>query len=168
MKWGCIKCGVEIPQHTEYCSECEDKQFTKIGGFLYLPLLGLFITALSHLVASYESFKYLVDNFYHLFFDAKLFFIGTFTISLVVFLAAAWVISVFLRKKKSLPKLYIGLMLLLIVLTALNTWMLSVLIPGIYIGSEELVPLLRLIISACIWIPYFLKSVRVKRTFINP
>ncbi|QMI04258.1 DUF2569 domain-containing protein [Citrobacter sp. RHB25-C09] len=167
MQWGCIKCGVEIPQHTEYCSACEEKQFRKIGGFLYLPLLGLFVTALSHLVAAGEALKYLIDNLEGLFFEAKLFFIGSFTISLVIFLSAAYVISVFLRKKKTLPKLYIGLVVLLIVLTSFNTWMLSALIPGVVIGSDELLPLFRLMISACIWIPYFIKSVRVKRTFVN-
>ncbi|WP_227675395.1 DUF2569 family protein [Klebsiella sp. WP3-S18-ESBL-05] len=45
--------------------------------------------------------------------------------------------------------------------------MLYRLIPGVNIGYNELVPVFRNVISAFIWIPYFITSVRVKRTFIR-
>ncbi|MGP4128687.1 hypothetical protein OJE16_02305 [Pantoea tagorei] len=47
-KWTCIKCDNEISQYQEYCAECEEKQYRKIGGFLYLPLLSLFALGYSY------------------------------------------------------------------------------------------------------------------------
>lgn len=167
MQWGCIKCGVEIPQDTEYCAECEEKQFRKIGGFLYLPLISLFIHAVSNLAAIYDAFKYLIENYDYLSFDVRLFFAGTALICFILFLATAYIIPVFLKRKKQLPKLYICLYISIILLTSLNVYMLYALIPGVTIGYDELSPVLRLVISSCIWIPYFIKSERVKRTFVN-
>ncbi|WP_244664789.1 DUF2569 family protein [Candidatus Symbiopectobacterium sp. 'North America'] len=48
---------------------------------------------------------------------------------------------------------------------SLNVYMLYILIPGVKIGHNELAPVFRNVISALIWIPYFITSVRVKRTF---
>lgn len=43
-----------------------------------------------------------------------------------------------------------------------NTYLLYILIPGAEIGYNELVPVFRNVITALIWIPYFITSVRVK------
>ena len=47
-KWTCITCDKEIPQHLEYCAECEEKRYRKIGGLLYLPLINILFIAYSY------------------------------------------------------------------------------------------------------------------------
>lgn len=34
--------GKEIPQYAEYCDECAEKRMSRIGGWLWLPLITLF------------------------------------------------------------------------------------------------------------------------------
>lgn len=44
-KWVCIQCGEkEIPQYAEYCDECAEKRMSRIGGWLWLPLITLFLS----------------------------------------------------------------------------------------------------------------------------
>ncbi|HHQ4304972.1 TPA: DUF2569 family protein [Serratia fonticola] len=38
---------------------------------------------------------------------------------------------------------------------------------GVEVDSDMLTSMARTLIGACIWIPYFLVSVRVKRTFVR-
>lgn len=167
MEWGCIKCGKEIPQYAEFCPECEEKQFRKIGGFLYLPLLGLIITATSYLFAMTQAFKVIVESYWHIIPEAKIFFVSSLLTYLAMFMLTIFTLSLFLRKKKSLPKVYMLFLILIIVTMSVNTYLLYRLIPGITIGYNELVPIFRNLITALIWIPYFRVSVRVKKTFVH-
>ncbi len=167
MEWGCTKCGVEIPQEREFCDTCEEKNLRKIGGFLFLPLIGLVVAAASYLFAMNDAFKFMTENYSHLEINAKIFFILSLAIYIGEFLFTIIVLSFFLKKKKSLPKLFILFLISVIATLSLNVYMLYIFIPGVKIGYNELIPIFRNIISALIWIPYFLKSVRVKRTFIH-
>ncbi|EKN4879337.1 DUF2569 family protein [Yersinia enterocolitica] len=167
MEWGCTKCGVEIPQEREFCDKCEEKNFRKIGGFLFLPLIGLVVTAASYLFAMTDAFRVMTKNYSHLNVNAKIFFMLSLAIYIVCFLFSVTVLSFFLKKKKFLPKLYILFLISVVATMSLNIYMLYMLIPDVKIGYNELVPIFRNVISALIWIPYFITSVRVKRTFIR-
>ena len=167
MEWGCTKCGVEIPQEREFCDKCEEKHFRKIGGFLFLPLIGLVVTIASYLFAMTDVFKVMTENYSHLNVNAKIFFIFSLVIYIGEFLFTVTVLSFFLKKKKFLPKLYILFLISVVATMSLNVYMLYILIPGVKIGYNELAPIFRNVISALIWIPYFITSVRVKRTFIR-
>ncbi len=167
MEWDCIKCGVDIPQDREFCDKCEEKHFRKIGGFLFLPLIGLVVTAAFYLVSMTDVFKILIENHYQLNVNAKIFFILSLTIYLAEFLLSVAVFSFFLKKKSFLPKLYILFLISIVATMSLNIYLVHMLIPAAKIGYSELAPLFRNVISALIWIPYFITSVRVKRTFIQ-
>lgn len=167
MLWGCIKCGQKIPQYSELCTECEEKQFRKIGGLLYLPLIGLIVSALFHLFALATMFKMITVNYWHVDTGPKIFFSSSLLIYVMMFLLTIFTLSLFLKKKKSLPKMYVLFLVSIVVTMSINVFLLYKLIPGVTIGHDELVPVFRNIISALIWIPYFMTSVRVKRTFIK-
>lgn len=167
MEWGCIKCGLEIPQDREFCDKCEEKQFRKIGGFLFLPLIGLIVTAASYLFAMTEAFKVMTEGFADLNQSARMFFILSLVLYIVGFLFTVVVLSLFLKRKKLLPKLYILFLILVVLIASLNVYFFYVFIPVVKIGYNELVPIFRNVISALIWIPYFVTSVRVKRTFVR-
>lgn len=165
MEWGCTKCGVEIPQDREFCDKCEEKHFRKIGGFLFLPLIGLIVSAASYLFVMTDAFKFLTENYAHLNENAKVFFMLSIAIYIGEFLFAVTVLSFFLKKKKRLPKLFILFLISVVATMSLNIYLLYRLIPSAKIGYNELVPVFRNVITALIWIPYFVTSVRVKRTF---
>jgi len=125
------------------------------------------VTAASYLFAMTDAFKFTIENYSHLNTHAKIFFMLSLAIYIGEFLFTATVLSFFIRKKKSLPKLYILFLISVITTMSLNTYLLYVLIPDAEIGYNELVPIFRNVITALIWIPYFIISVRVKRTFIR-
>lgn len=102
MEWGCTNCGVEIPQDREFCDKCEEKHFRKIGGFLFLPLIGLIVTAASYLFVMTDAFKFLTENYAQLNANAKIFFILSIAIYIGEFLFSVTVLSFFLKKKKLL------------------------------------------------------------------
>ncbi|ADU68841.1 DUF2569 family protein [Pantoea sp. At-9b] len=167
MEWGCTKCGVEIPQDREFCDKCEEKHFRKIGGVLFLPLIGLIVTAASYLFSMTDAFKVMTENYSHLNANAKTFFILSLAIYIGQFLFTVTVLSFFLKKKKILPTFYIFFLISVVATMSLNVYLLYMLIPNVKIGYNELVPVFRNVITALIWIPYFMTSVRVKRTFIR-
>ena len=39
----CIQCDNEALKGSDFCEACETKEFKKIGGWLYLPALGLLV-----------------------------------------------------------------------------------------------------------------------------
>lgn len=111
--------------------------------------------------------RVMTENYSHLNVNAKIFFMLSLAIYIVCFLFSVTILSFFLKKKKFLPKLYILFLISVVATMSLNIYMLYMLIPDVKIGYNELVPIFRNVISALIWIPYFITSVRVKRTFIR-
>lgn len=168
MKWGCIKCGTEIPQDREFCDVCEERQFKKIRGFLVLPFAGLFLMGFIFPVEiTGFFFKIITINYNNLTENGKLYFLISMFIDSVMFLFITYIISLFIKKKKTLPKAYIGLIIATIATMSFKLYLYFILLSPSSIGYNELVPIFRNILSAFIWIPYFLVSERVKRTFVN-
>jgi hypothetical protein len=125
------------------------------------------VTAASYLFAMTDAFKVMTENYSHLNANAKIFLILSLAIYIGEFLFTVTVLSFFLKKKKFLPKLFILFLISIVATMSLNVYMFYMLIPGVKIGYNELIPIFRNVISALIWIPYFITSVRVKRTFIR-
>lgn len=170
MKWTCINCDKEISQDREYCDDCEAKQFRKIGGFLYLPLIGLFIGAFGWVILLAEAIKTMfVLDFNHIL-RTKLFafLCFEFVFQLLFFLFSIYLISIFFRRKKTLPKLYIYFTLAVIIYMSLDLYFGMNVFPGLVkLEYDTVKPVIRNIIAALIWIPYFITSMRVRKTFIN-
>jgi len=166
-KWTCIKCDTEISQYQEYCAECENKQFRKIGGFLYLPLLNLFVLGYSY----FSSLQITLQAGFYTAGRAPLaqssyFFIAS-GVNVIALLYIIYTGSLFLRKKKSLPLAYTLLLAVGVALMLIDLACTKSLFPEISLGYQQIMPVVRHIIHACIWIPYFHYSVRVKKTFIR-
>ncbi|MDD5194843.1 MAG: DUF2569 family protein [Candidatus Omnitrophica bacterium] len=153
----------------------EKNKISGIGGWLILPTIGIFISSVMYFVNIFRKLSFLGSseyeklilqysglgmlNLYELFFQ---FF------ALVLFLNIVWL---FFRKKIFLPKAMISLMWIVFSFSLIDfIWGLNV------FGSEDalvLIFLLKstnvigLLIASIIWTAYFLKSRRVKNTFIN-
>lgn len=162
----CIQCDEQALEGGDYCAKCEEKAFKKIGGWLYLPALGLLATLLVNAFSIIVTLRLLLDNAGQL--PGVLQGVLYFELSAFagLFLLALYVSSLFVRKKRQLPKSYIALLVAGIAILGIDAW-LGYRYLDIPLSYDTVSPIVRSVIGACIWIPYFLVSVRVKRTFVR-
>ncbi|CCK77556.1 conserved hypothetical protein [Oleispira antarctica RB-8] len=79
-----------------------------------------------------------------------------------------YIAFIFFSKKVIFPKVYIGALLFSIAFIAIDAFAMTLVLPDEPIfDPETMKELFRSLISAIIWIPYMLKSKRVKATFTN-
>lgn len=162
----CIECDNPAQPDADYCAQCEAKAFKKIGGWLYLPALGLLATLLINASSAFYTLKVLLDNYAWFSGAVRGVLLTELVLFSGLFLLALYVSSLFIRKKRQLPRFYIGMLLYGLALLCLDLW-LGHRYLDVALSYENVVPIGRTLISVCIWIPYFIVSVRVKRTFIN-
>lgn len=162
----CIQCDKQALKDSDFCADCEDREFKKIRGWLYVAALGLILSILSAILSINTSIRVLMEYyaqidsarrgilFFELFAWLGLFGFSVFTSSL------------FFRKKRLLPRCYIALLVMWVAFMAIDLLLAHQFlgVPYIYATVQ---PLIRNTLSACIWIPYFIVSVRVKRTFVR-
>lgn len=153
-------------------------QLKGLGGWLILVGFGLVFGALRLFGQSINIYKpYLnsdlleqltnpssstfIPNFIILFYAELM--VLLFLISLTLYL-----IYLFFNKKKSFPKNYIFISLFVVLYIPVDAYLVSVVIPSEKILNEELIKsFFQAMISGAIWIPYMLKSKRVRNTFIE-
>lgn len=153
-----------------------------IGGWLFVPLAGLFLIPLQHAGdfirmlpilferRSWDALTALASPGYHWAWAPAL--ISELVINVVLVLCWPVFIILFLRMKRILPKLLIGYYLLEVILVCLSTFGFSIItmqrfeLSGLF-SPENLSRILNGSIWAMIWIPYFIVSRRVKRTFVR-
>jgi|SRR5271166_5201688 len=150
-----------------------------IGGWLILPALGLVI---SPIVRGFMFFRYIVPTLdasiwktlsdpssavYHPLWVPMILFEAV--SSIVIFAFTLWLgYLFFVRISPLVPRVFIvwlacHLIAQIIDVTLIN----SIPLAAEKFGHEALTGLGRSVVSAAIWIPYFLRSQRVKNTFTN-
>ncbi|MGJ0191552.1 DUF2569 family protein [Pantoea sp. RRHST58] len=88
-------------------------------------------------------------------------------VSFFALLYIIFTVSLFVRKKRSLPLAYTLLLAVGVAIMLLDLACMQYLFPEVSLGYEQIMPIVRHILHACIWIPYFHYSVCVKKTFIR-
>lgn len=165
--WVCIECGEkEIPQYAEYCDECAEKQLSRIGGWLWLPLITLCLSLGGAVYVLYEWFG--LYQQYSMFMPSRLMqamYINLTTTTLLILLILATLLY-FFRRSRYLPKLYIIFILTAIIAEIIQEMTLVHLLDE-PVNFMLFYPLIRLVIYGMIWISYFRVSERVKKTFIH-
>jgi Protein of unknown function (DUF2569) len=151
-----------------------------IGGWLLLPALGLIITPFR---VGFQFYRDLLPALapetwnaltisssaaYHPLWGPLIIFevIG----NLTLFIYAILLLWFFFNKSQRVPKLYI-IWLVLVAAIQIIDFLLANQIPAVASqpsDPESVKEVARSIVAAAIWIPYFLKSKRVKNTFIKP
>ncbi|PHM70335.1 DUF2569 domain-containing protein [Xenorhabdus sp. KJ12.1] len=166
-KWVCTKCGEkEIPQDTEYCEGCEEKSFKKIGGWLYLPAIGLIVMILSSITGIVTTINEIFPFYSQLTDRWKCFITFAFILDLLIFLLIIVTTIFFFRKSKKTPYLFISLLILNITVQGIMIF-LTINVMSAPVEPNYTLNLIRSILHAAVWIPYFIVSVRVKKTFVN-
>jgi len=59
----CIQCDSEALKGSDYCAVCEEREFKKIRGWLYIPALGLIATIIVNLISINFTLRFLMENF---------------------------------------------------------------------------------------------------------
>lgn len=88
-------------------------------------------------------------------------------INLILLLLVIYAASLFLRKKRELPPAYILLRANSIAVMLIDRAITLYLFAPLALNFAIIMPVVRYLIYACIWIPYFHCSVRVKKTFVG-
>lgn len=57
----CIQCDNEALKGSDFCEACETKEFKKIGGWLYLPALGLLVALVLSIFAINNTARALLE-----------------------------------------------------------------------------------------------------------
>jgi hypothetical protein len=151
-----------------------------IGGWLVLPALGLVLTPLMMAFQFYQDLlPALTPQVWHVLTDAQSaaysplwgpLIVYEVLVFLTLFIFTLWLSWRFFTKSKHTPKLFV-IWLGALAASQILDHLLSAQIPAL--ADKPLDPagirdLVRSIINAAIWIPYFLMSERVKNTFVEP
>lgn len=89
-------------------------------------------------------------------------------VQMAYFVALVWAVWLFFSQHWLFPRIYIFLLMFAIVFIVVDGLALSYLMPNVPFWDEEIkTSLIRGIIGCAIWIPYMLKSRRVRLTFVE-
>lgn len=158
----CANCGEKVLPPDTHCKRCEDKNYTGIGGWLYLPALTLTLSVIFQFVGLFSVVNLFltIEEVYK---GLALFEAGG---AIFLWLLAVYTTVLFFRKKRQLPNYYAVLILLTTILYAIDCW-----IAAHFYGMGLEVEDIKFFVSCAgqiiIWIPYFRVSKRVKLTFVN-
>jgi hypothetical protein len=161
----------------------QENQPQGIGGWLILPVIGLFITpvwvaitTINEIIPSLQPEVWDIlttpgTQLYHPLWAVMIIFelVG----NSILFVGSLVLIVLLFGKKKIFPRLIIAFYILNLVVLGIDylaiVTFISDILPteGEKLGLEAMKELAKAIIGAAIWIPYFLVSVRVKNTFVN-
>jgi len=153
-------------------------QLKGLGGWLILVGFGLIFGLLRLIVALNAAFKPYIDtdlldkltnpnsasyipNFNILFYSETV-------ISIFFILMFIYLIYLYFTKNKKFPKYYIFITLFIILYIPLDSYITSVIFSDSKVWTGETVKsIFQALFSGAIWIPYMLKSKRVRNTFIE-
>lgn len=162
--------------YEEYNPKPESDEDTNIGGWLVLPGIGLILSPILLLV-QLGTQGYFEKGVWSLFQNAgyenanalSLLIGFELTINLALLVYAVLLIILYFKKRTSLPKLIIILYASSLIFPILDLILYNALFPQELMDAsddqESYTQISRGLISAAIWIPYFLVSKRVKNTF---
>jgi len=156
----------------------EEKKIEGLGGWLIIVCLGLILLLIRGACAIYdlkpyfspEAWKYLSDpnsEGYHFLYRYAVIFDLSYSIIFVIFTIILLVL--FFRKRSNFPKLIIAFYITCIVIIIVDTILWSI-ISGSFslaMGNGSILVTFATILEYILWIMYFLKSKRVKNTFVK-
>jgi hypothetical protein len=136
-----------------------------IGGWLILPAIGLILSPLMMVLTIQQNLSLLnqTEAIQRVYPGLHAAIVGETLITAALLGFSIYVAVIFFKTKRELPKMITILLIANLVLMAIDAFWVSSII-GKATGVREVV---RAVIAACVWIPYFNSSQRVKATFVN-
>lgn len=160
------------------------KEYQGLGGWLILVATGLILTPVFVILSFWsnilpffqeglwEKFTDPTSPLYQRAFAPML--IGEMVCCFVTFLFSLYLIYLFFKKSRKFPKLYIMWLTVTLIVLTYDTYAVVYALDALLseadkhsLTSEGMVGMVRHMVQMMIWIPYMLKSIRVRATFIE-
>jgi uncharacterized membrane protein len=140
----------------------EKKELTGIAGWLVLPAIGLVVTPFAAIAFIFLDIEAMADapQRYEYLFSSEIFF------NVIIALFAVVTAFFFFSKNKLAPKVVIAFLVTNLALMLIEAVMITQEF-GSRVDEEAYMDLVRAVIAAAVWIPYFINSKRVKNTFVK-
>lgn len=134
-----------------------------IGGWLIIPAIGLVLGPIKAVIGLFLGVNTIQSFAPELLSDVRLWVSGIIDVAMVI--AAIIVAILFFKERRIAVVAIISLMAASIVASFIQ-FLLNMSMFG-ETSSDDINPILHACVFASIWIPYFVKSKRVKNTFVN-
>ena len=134
-----------------------------IGGWLIIPAIGLVLGPIKAVGSLFLGIGMIQSFAPELLSDVRLWVSGIIDVAMII--AAIIVAILFFRERRIAVVAIISLMAASIVASVIQLF-LSIAMFG-EASSDNINPVLHACVFAAIWVPYFVKSKRVKNTFVN-
>ena len=165
----CPDCGRHIFPLPETATSAEER-LKGIRGWLILPAIGVVLNPIGLLAALVQSCDILNDPFAEHVYEQYPGLQGLVTFELVINWVllglSIWLAVSFFKKRSYAPTLYISYILIRILINVILLAGSSVVLDGELVVQQGAWTVAS-VIAACIWIPYFRVSKRVRATFVN-
>lgn len=159
-------------------SETQSSEPCGIGGWLLLPALAMVLSPLRIAYDFYQNFfPILRPSLWFALLSSKsgmynpplaLLLSWEIIVNVLLLGLTLWLAFLFFKKQKQVPTLYVGWLVLTCILQMADLFFASF-VPALaqQQNGSAYAELVKTLIASAIWIPYFLKSKRVKNTFVN-
>jgi hypothetical protein len=155
-----------------------DKSLNGLGGWLILIGIGIVFGPLQMLMefiplysemftnGSYEVLTTPGSIAYNPFWAPVV--ITELLVNILILLTAVYIAVKFFTKKSNFPKWYIGLAVFTLVFLVIDAFAIKLVLPNAAVFDPDTVKEIFLqVFRVLVWVPYMLKSKRVKATFVN-
>jgi hypothetical protein len=158
----CASCGENVLPPDTHCTRCENKKYTGIGGWLYLPAVTLVMSVISGVIGFFGVAMFVL----HTETDVSALVIFELVCMAVLLMLLLYTTFLFFKKKRQLPKFYTAFILGTTLYYAMDSW-LGAMFYGVGLSTDDIKAFVSCAAQILIWIPYFRVSKRVKLTFVN-
>ena len=134
-----------------------------IAGWLIIPAIGLVLAPIKSAAMLYMGLSMIQSFAPELTSDSRLWLVGLIDVAMIV---ATIIVAVFFFKKRRVAvRAIIGLMVASILASVVQALLNAAMFEGG--DADTFKPVIHACVFGAVWIPYFLKSKRVKNTFIG-
>jgi hypothetical protein len=144
----------------------QEKELKGIRGWLILPALATVLSPLILVIGVFELIPVLSGLSADLASSAKVYVAGSMLVHCALLLGWLYAIQLMRKHRADYPAVFNTLLLAGVVVTAADMGIVSEGF-GAQLGPDDYRDLTRGVVGAAIWVPYMLRSERVRNTFVN-
>ncbi len=174
----CIVASIMLYRKYDPTPQTYIKKYPNLGGWLILPLIGLFISPIALIYSLFEYIIAIDKDLIYIFISGMystkeiieygLFIFIDIFLNIFSLIYCILIITLLINKRSSFPKLMIAFYIISVLMSIYEIWALNYLDLSTEAELQSTrTTLSRSVVGAAVWIPYFIFSKRVNGTFVN-